>query len=123
MNGTYAKPDTLPQLESMDTPSWRQAAKDLPISIAASALGFGVAKTLIDHIGNHTAEGKRLGAAAPAWLRYIPPAVAAINGFATNMAAPRVRGLMKERRDAARLQHERGLTAEVERLRAQRAAP
>lgn len=100
--------------EAMDPPAWKQTLKDVPVSLAGMALGYGIGRTIADHVAGGLAQGAR-----PSWLKYMPQIAAGVSSAAA-FGQSRVRGILKARRDEARLQEERKLTSEYEKLRAAR---
>lgn len=92
-----AKPETLPQVESMDRAAWKQTLKDLPVAALAYALAYGVTRTALQQVGSRIAQG----APPPAWVAHTPAIMAGLSTVA-GLATSRQRGVLKERRDSAR---------------------
>lgn len=82
------------QVESMDGPAWRQTLKDFPVTVLASALGYGVGKTMADIAVRHLSTQSTM----PAWAKFAPHVIGAVS----SVAAARTRGILKDRRDSAR---------------------
>lgn len=82
------------EVEAMDGPAWRQTLKDLPVTVLSTALGYGIGKTMADVAMKHLSTQ----ATMPSWMRFAPHVVGAVS----SIAAARTRGILKERRDAAR---------------------
>ncbi len=89
-------PDGIQHYEAMDGPAWKQTIRDVPVAVLASGIGYGIGKTVADYMAPRVLAGK-----APALMRALPT-IAAGASFATSMAASRLQGVLKERRDLAR---------------------
>jgi hypothetical protein len=96
MMPTPAKADTLPQVESMDSAAWKRTLKDVPVAIAAGAVGYGVGRTALELFGNHLA---RTGQTSP--VAKAMPQIMAVLSAGAGLAHARQRGILKERREAA----------------------
>lgn len=84
--------------ERMTPAKWKQTAKDLPLIIGASGLGWGLGKTIGDLAGEHLA---RHGVPPnPAAAKYAP-LVGSVLASGASYALGRSRGIQAERRDAA----------------------
>lgn len=96
---TYGIADgQLQNFEEMTGPRWKQTMRDVPGVIAAGALGWGLGATALELVGDRLARtGNR-----PAWLGYIPPAMALASAV-TPIAQDRIRTLLRERRDRAEM--------------------
>ena len=81
----------LVQHESMDRAAWKRTIKDLPISILGAALGYGVGRTAVELMGKSQHPS----------LKYAPMAAGLVSA-ALPVVQGRLRGALKERRDAAR---------------------
>lgn len=84
-------------VETMDGPAWRQTMKDFPIAVLGTALGYGIGKTIAEVVSRHLAPG----VPAPGWVKFAPQAMAGVSAL-SSIAAARTRGILKDRRDAAR---------------------
>lgn len=83
--------------EEMDGAKWLQTAKDLPVVVLGSALGYGIGKTFADEAGRRLAQR---GGVPPEWVKYVPigtQIASSIGGYAYG----RSRRLMAERREEA----------------------
>ena len=76
--------------ERMDRDRWKQTAKDLPIAILGAGLGYGVGKTVGQHLKQN-----------PSRLTKALPAALAIGGAAATFGTQKLRRHMRERRDEA----------------------
>jgi hypothetical protein len=86
------------EYEEMDRPAWKQTAKDLPLVVGATALGYGLGKTLSEEVGRrYVASGK----IAPKWLQYAPVVHAGLMSGSSYLFG-RSRAALKDRRDDAR---------------------
>lgn len=85
-------------VEAMDGPAWRQTLKDFPAVVLASGVGYGIGAELARQVKNRIAQG----GTAPAWVKFVPPAIAAV-GTVSSLAGSRLRGKLKERREQASL--------------------
>jgi hypothetical protein len=94
VRGPWA-PERMPE-EKMDKQRWKQTAKDLPLVIAATGIGYGLGRT-----GAELA-AKRLTKKGPVagFAKHLPM-VASMASSAGAYALGRARGKMKERRDVA----------------------
>ena len=82
--------------EHMTPASWKQTAKDLPAVILASGLGYGAGRTATWALGNHLETNGK----APAWLEYLPAAMA-VGGGLSRFGQGHIRQMLKSRRDEA----------------------
>jgi hypothetical protein len=82
--------------ETMSPAGWKQTFKDVPLSILAGGLGYGIGKTLAEMIGERAAAGGQ----RPGWLKAVPLGLAATSA-AGAFAASRAREGLKKRREAA----------------------
>ena len=85
--------------EEMDDAKWKQTAKDLPLVIAGSALGYGVGKTLAEEIGRRAAK-EMAGGNPPLWIRHLPLAAQTASSIGA-YAFGRSREGLRMRREAA----------------------
>lgn len=81
--------------ETMSPAKWKQTAKDVPLSILAGGLGYGIGRTLAEVIGDRVATGGR-----PAWMKAVPAVMAGVS-MAGAYAASRSRDGLKRRREEA----------------------
>jgi len=82
--------------EGMTPAKWKQTLKDVPLSIVAGGLGYGIGRTLTELIGEHiAATGNK-----PAWLKAVPAGVAFLS-TATAMTGSHLREGLKRRREEA----------------------
>jgi hypothetical protein len=81
--------------ESMDRPAWAQTLKDVPLSIVAMGIGYGVGATAVEMYAKKN---------MPATLKYGPVALSAA-AAAAPLLQNKLRTILKERREAAR-QHD-----------------
>lgn len=82
--------------EPMSSKGWKQTFKDVPFSILAGGLGYGIGRTLAEVIGEHVAAGGQ----RPGWLKAVPIGLgvaSATGAYATS----RAREGLKKRREAA----------------------
>jgi hypothetical protein len=88
------------QYEKMDRAAWIQTAKDLPILLAATGLGYGIGRTATEYIGDRVAHGMVQGAPKPGWVKHLPLLMAGMSN-AGAYALGRSRTGLQERRTAA----------------------
>lgn len=88
------------EYEAMTPASWKQTAKDVPIAILASGLGYGLGATASHYLGEHLGKSIEASGKRPAWLRYTPMAMSAISGLGA-LGQSRVRELLRARREQA----------------------
>jgi hypothetical protein len=84
-------------VEALDAPAWRQTLKDFPVAVLATGIGYGLGKTVTDIAKSRIATGS----AVPKWLQYTPQTVAVLSAV-SSVAAARARGVLRDRREAAR---------------------
>jgi hypothetical protein len=85
------------EYEEMSGPRWRQAAKDIPIAILGTALGYGVGKTTSEYVMPKLLSTPKGVDTA----RKILPGVAATAGGLGSYMLSVQRGMMKQRRNEA----------------------
>ncbi len=101
------RPETIPgpppsnaaqpgDFETMTRAKWKQTLKDVPLSILAMGVGFGVGKTIADVAGERLARS----GSQPGWLKAVPMGLAAAGG-ASVFARTMVRDRLRARREAA----------------------
>ncbi len=89
--------------ETMSPAKWKQTAKDMPVVIGATGVGWGIGKTIADVAGEKMfAKAMRTGK-KPAFLKHAPLVTGALSGLGT-YAMMRTREEMKNRREAAEKQ-------------------
>lgn len=82
--------------ETMSPAKWKQTLKDVPLSVLAGGVGWGIGHTLAQMIGENIARtGTR-----PGWTKAIPIATGALS-MAGAYAAGRAREGLKQRREEA----------------------
>jgi hypothetical protein len=87
--------------EKMDRESWKQTAKDLPVVIAGTGLGYGLGRTLAEEVGKRTAKKVVEGGKPPGWLKHVPLATS-LASSASSYAFGRSREALRKRREEAR---------------------
>ena len=87
--------------EKMDRESWKQTAKDLPVVIVGTGLGYGVGRTVAEEVGKRVAKRAVETGKKPAWLKHAPLASSLISS-AGSYALGRSREIMRQRREEAR---------------------
>jgi hypothetical protein len=90
------------EYDAMNREKWIQTAKDVPIVILGTGLGYGLGKTVAEEVGKRLA----LSGQKPEWLKYAPPAMAAISSL-SSYALGRSRAEMQKRREQASKPSER----------------
>ena len=82
--------------ETMSPAKWKQTFKDVPFSIFAGGVGYGIGRTLADVIGENVARtGKR-----PGWLKAVPAAMAGATMLGA-FTSTHLREGLRKRREAA----------------------
>lgn len=89
--------------EKMDRESWKQTAKDVPVVVASTGLGYGVGRTVAEEIGKRTAKRALETGKKPGWLKHVPLATSMASSVGS-YALGRSRGQLKHRREEARKQ-------------------
>ena len=81
--------------ERLDKEGWKQTAKDMPVVMLGTGLGYGVGKTVSEEIG------KRLGVSGrrPGWTKHVPLATSIASSMGS-YAMGRSREKMRQRRQA-----------------------
>lgn len=87
--------------EKMDRESWKQTAKDIPIVIAGTGLGYGVGRTAAEEIGKRTAKHVMSTGKKPGWLKHVPLATSIASSIGS-YSFGRSREAMRRRREEAR---------------------
>lgn len=82
--------------ETMSSAKWKQTLKDVPLSILAGGLGYGIGRTLTEVIGESIAKG----GTRPGWAKALPVAAGALS-MAGALAARRAQEGLKKRREEA----------------------
>lgn len=102
---TCAHEDPLPQRktkkaeaepETMSKAKWKQTLIDVPLSIAAGGIGYGIGRTLAEVIGERVA----ITGMKPGWLRAMPYVAGGASMLGT-LAANQVRTGLRKRREEA----------------------
>lgn len=101
--------------EVMTAPKWRQTLKDVPVSIVAMGLGYGIGKTVTEAVGERVARKAQQTGQVPGWVGKVPVATAVLSGAAAYGTA-QWREHLKDRRNAAqvranRLTHRKAMAA------------
>jgi hypothetical protein len=91
--------------ETMTKEKWKQTFKDVPISILAGGLGYGIGRTLAEVIGEKTVNkimtesgGMPNAAVRPKWVKAMPLVMAALTAGGA-YAGSRLRETLKKRRE------------------------
>lgn len=87
--------------EKMDRESWKQTAKDMPVVVAGTGLGYGLGRTLAEEVGKRTAKKVVEGAKPPGWLKHVPLATSLASSV-SSYAFGRSREALRKRREEAR---------------------
>lgn len=88
------------QYEEMNTPRWKQVAKDAPAVVLGSAVGYGIGKVIAEELGERAARQAMQQGAHPNWIRAVPP-VAMASATLGTLASLHLHHKLKQRRDAA----------------------
>lgn len=82
--------------EHMTGAKWKQTAKDLPLAIFASGIGYGLGRSAAELVGERLARtGER-----PGWLGAMPTTLAIGSGLAT-LGNAHLQSVLRNRREAA----------------------
>ncbi len=85
------------EFETMTKKKWKQTAKDLPVAVLASGVGYGVGRVGAELIGKKLQSS---GLNNPTWLKGMPIATAALGGLGS-LATARTRSILRQRREEA----------------------